>query len=629
MRPPAMGTLPNGLSQGSLLGPPPNAAPGIGPLLQLGPGGYSMHQAPPSQLQGSGLYSLPHNLVSAPTYLSGNQPVVSAPTLQFNIPPPTHYPCVSVPTTFIPGKVNWAHSYPTQPYQPQYQQIIPSTLAGYGYPTQPYPQPDPNMRERSQSRDRSPLRDRSPIRRDELRREERYRDEEKRWEDEDRYRREETRYRLSATEKDSGRSKDKSGREDGFSSERRSLDRFSRSRESRNSLDSRSKEKSREHKRSYEIKKQKEEFERETARLNWESLRLENIPSSYKTKIKESADASSSSMRPSERQIRSRAGRTESHAKESIIVPKIEKAVNFAKRKERSCSNRSKQILPSQVKLEPNDTIDTTNMTHDEIIEMEKKVWIRSTPADLYYERDKSNPDVMKSTEKSRAMHQLFEENLLRVGSAARLKYPIWEPPKASIGSRHCADSSSDSSDSEDESEQKFRADAIEWMECRSKDPNRLHADIWQNMPNEMNDGPACRCPKKARSSGIRHKFWVGETEMNPLDPETNNHTELFHYRVTISPPTNFLIDRPTTIYHDEHEFIFEGFSMFTRKRIPKLPSCQIVRFNIEYSILFFEEKIPENFTIRNDFNLNFFLNQNTTPVDLIRIFGLCKIKLI
>lgn len=96
-------------------------------------------------------------------------------------------------------------------------------------------------------------------------------------------------------------------------------------------------------------------------------------------------------------------------------------------------------------------------------------------------------------------------------------------------------------------------------MEFRAKDPNRLHPDIWQNMPDELNDGPACRCPKKVRDTGIRHKIWVGETELKPLNPETNNHADLFHYRVTISPPTNFLLNKPTLIHHDEHEFIFEA----------------------------------------------------------------------
>ena len=38
---------------------------------------------------------------------------------------------------------------------------------------------------------------------------------------------------------------------------------------------------------------------------------------------------------------------------------------------------------------------------------------------------------------------------------------------------------------------------------------------------------------------------------------------------------------------------------MFTTQRIPDLPVCKVVRFNIEYNVLYFEEKMPENFTIR------------------------------
>jgi ribonuclease-3 len=38
---------------------------------------------------------------------------------------------------------------------------------------------------------------------------------------------------------------------------------------------------------------------------------------------------------------------------------------------------------------------------------------------------------------------------------------------------------------------------------------------------------------------------------------------------------------------------------MFTTQRIPDLPVCKVVRFNIEYNVLYFEEKMPENFTVR------------------------------
>ena len=50
----------------------------------------------------------------------------------------------------------------------------------------------------------------------------------------------------------------------------------------------------------------------------------------------------------------------------------------------------------------------------------------------------------------------------------------------------------------------------------------------------------------------------MGEGALPELEPDTNNEGKLHHYRVTISPPTNFLIKHPTIIHHDQHEFIFE-----------------------------------------------------------------------
>lgn len=55
----------------------------------------------------------------------------------------------------------------------------------------------------------------------------------------------------------------------------------------------------------------------------------------------------------------------------------------------------------------------------------------------------------------------------------------------------------------------------------------------------------------------------------------------------------------PTVIEHDDHEYIFEGFSMFTHEPLGELPTCKVIRFNINYAILYIEEDKPENFTIR------------------------------
>lgn len=139
----------------------------------------------------------------------------------------------------------------------------------------------------------------------------------------------------------------------------------------------------------------------------------------------------------------------------------------------------------------------------------------------------------------------------------------------------------------------------MEELTRKQQHPDRLHPEMWYNDIGEMNDGPLCRCSKKSRKSGIRHGIYPGEKFLKLCNLYTNNGDKLHHYRITISPPTNFLIKTPTIIQHDEHEFIFEGFSMFSHFPLGELPTCKVIRFNIEYTILYIEEKIPDNFTVR------------------------------
>lgn len=140
----------------------------------------------------------------------------------------------------------------------------------------------------------------------------------------------------------------------------------------------------------------------------------------------------------------------------------------------------------------------------------------------------------------------------------------------------------------------------MEELSRKTQHPYRLHSDLWHNDPGEMNDGPLCRCSAKSRRTGIRHGIYPGETGFAKCTPNSNNALKLYHYRITINPPTNFLTKTPTIIKHDEHEFLFEGFSLFTHEPIgSELPTCKVIRFNIEYTIHYIEEKMPENFTIR------------------------------
>ncbi|XP_018494347.2 ribonuclease 3 [Galendromus occidentalis] len=138
-------------------------------------------------------------------------------------------------------------------------------------------------------------------------------------------------------------------------------------------------------------------------------------------------------------------------------------------------------------------------------------------------------------------------------------------------------------------------------LEIKKQHPYRLHEELWFNDSGEMNDGPLCRCSIKSRRSGIRHNCFPGETAPNPAcDPNLNNADKLFHYRIFISPKTNFVLKKfPTVIKHDKQEYIFEGFSLFSHYKLPEnLPSCRIIRYNIEYLIAYIPEECPDNFTV-------------------------------
>ncbi|XP_025264792.1 ribonuclease 3 [Camponotus floridanus] len=240
-------------------------------------------------------------------------------------------------------------------------------------------------------------------------------------------------------------------------------------------------------------------------------------------------------------------------------------------------------------------------MGSEGILESEKKIWTRTAPADLYYFRDENNPKIMKSTVKLQELCVTFKKLLIDRATEARALQPPYDPPPRKTRARlcrhkseACSSSSSDSDSSMDEDDR-----TMEELMAKKQHPQRLHPEMWFNDPGEMNDGPLCRCSAKSRRSGIRHGIYAGEGAINKCDLNMNNADKLYHYRITISPPTNFLTKTPTIIKHDEHEFIFEGFSMLSHFPLVKLPTCKVIRFNIEYTILYIEEKLPENFTIQ------------------------------
>ncbi|KAF6719972.1 Ribonuclease 3 [Oryzias melastigma] len=240
--------------------------------------------------------------------------------------------------------------------------------------------------------------------------------------------------------------------------------------------------------------------------------------------------------------------------------------------------------------------------------ELLKPAWIRCTHAESYYSNDPMDQvgdSTVVGTSKLRELYGRLEEELGKRQERAKEARPKWEPPKTKLD-EDPDDSSSDSDCESDEDGSSCSSssdsevfDVIAEIKRKKAHPDRLHEELWYNDPGQMNDGPLCKCSAKARRTGIRHSIYPGEEPVKPCRPMSNNAGKLFHYRITVSPPTNFLTDRPTVIEYDDHEYLFEGFSLFSHKPLTSIPLCRVIRFNIDYTIHFIEEMAPENYCVR------------------------------
>ncbi|CAH2041433.1 unnamed protein product, partial [Iphiclides podalirius] len=233
------------------------------------------------------------------------------------------------------------------------------------------------------------------------------------------------------------------------------------------------------------------------------------------------------------------------------------------------------------------------------------KMWYRSSPAELYYKPVEGGAGVMQ-TNKLEKRCSVFFKNLIERGRNARPEVdelPPLKPSKIKICKHRLEERSSSSSESDecldDDGLQGYTDRIMLELQRKQSHPRRLHPEMWFNNTGEMNGGPLCRCSARARRCGMRHGVYAGEETFPKCIPTQSNIDKLYHYRITVSPPTNFLIKAPTIIAHDEHEFLFSGFSMFSHYKLAKLPTCKVIRFNIEYTILYVEEPAPQNFSIQ------------------------------
>ncbi|XP_076856992.1 ribonuclease 3 isoform X2 [Brachyhypopomus gauderio] len=239
--------------------------------------------------------------------------------------------------------------------------------------------------------------------------------------------------------------------------------------------------------------------------------------------------------------------------------------------------------------------------------ELLKPAWVRCTHAENYYSNDPMDQvgdSTVVGTSRLRDLYERLEEELVRRQEQAQSARPKWDPPRTKLDLDQ--DDSSSESDSETGADSSCSSssdsdvfDVIAEIKRKKAHPDRLHDELWYNDPGQMNDGPLCKCSAKARRTGIRHSIYPGEEGVKPCRPMSNNAGKLFHYRITVSPPTNFLTDRPTGIEYDDHEYLFEGFSLFSHTPLTNIPLCRVIRFNIDYTIHFIEEMSPENYCVK------------------------------
>ncbi|XP_026101226.1 ribonuclease 3-like [Carassius auratus] len=277
------------------------------------------------------------------------------------------------------------------------------------------------------------------------------------------------------------------------------------------------------------------------------------------------------------------------------------------RRTDSTSSSRERSVNYSRSR----DAEETSTERHEEEKgeeELLKPAWIRCTHAENYYSNDpmdQMGDSTVVGTSKLRDLYERFEEELVRRQVRAKSSRPKWEPPKTKLDQ----DQDESSSESECESDGGGSScssssdsdvfDVIAEIKRKKAHPDRLHEELWYNDPGQMNDGPLCKCSAKAKRTGIRHSIYPGEQQVKECRPMSNNAGKLFHYRITVSPPTNFLTDRPTVIEYDDHEYLFEGFSCFSHTPLTNIPLCQVIRFNIDYTIHFIEEMAPENYCVK------------------------------
>ncbi|CAF4099564.1 unnamed protein product, partial [Rotaria magnacalcarata] len=249
-----------------------------------------------------------------------------------------------------------------------------------------------------------------------------------------------------------------------------------------------------------------------------------------------------------------------------------------------------------------------------------KPQYVRTCASELYYQRDEQNSRLIHATQKLKDLCIKFRSDILSQRETFRKENKIFDEPDHSnmlhkakqFGSttkpsKTQAKSKDTSSESGEEGEEEGEATAASLasdnlltleIERKQQVANRLHPELWFNEYKQGNDGPICRCSNDDRKFGIRHQMFFGEKTITPCDKWSNNAGQLYHYRITLTPETNFNLKEPTVITYDDHDYTFEGFSVLSHVSLANVNDCIVVYHNIDYAIGLEEEAPLEHFTI-------------------------------
>ncbi|CAF2641318.1 unnamed protein product [Rotaria sp. Silwood2] len=199
-----------------------------------------------------------------------------------------------------------------------------------------------------------------------------------------------------------------------------------------------------------------------------------------------------------------------------------------------------------------------------------KPQYVRTCASELYYRRDEQNSRLIHATQKLKDLCVKFRSDVLAQREIFRKENKIFDEPdhsnmfhkakqissniksnKSKIKSKDTSSESGEEEEEEEEGEEEGEATAASLasdnlltleIERKQQISNRLHPELWFNEYKQGNDGPICRCSNDDRKFGIRHQMFYGEKSITPCDKWNNNTGRLFHYRITLTPETNFIV---------------------------------------------------------------------------------------